>query len=482
MKGAPSSGSGAGEERAPSEAYAWYVVGLLTLVYVLSFLDRQILSLMVSDLKTGLSLDRDWQVGFLMGPAFAVFYTLFGFPFGRLADTANRSRVVAFGLAVWSLMTVGCGLAQQFWQMAMMRVGVGIGEASLSPSAYSIISDSFEAGKLARAISVYASGIYLGSGLAFMIGGRAVTSLRGTEAWQIPFFGAIAGWQKVFWIVGLPGLFVVPLVLLTLREPVRRGLVGASAGVQTGQAPIALPLSQVLAFAREHWRVLATHHLGFALLSFSSYGSNAWLPSMFQRVYGWDVASFGLVFGLIVFVGSAGGAISGGIFADWLARRGHLDSKIRVGWLAAIAWLPFGVSFPLVDDGVVAMTLVAPAAFLSAMPFGVAPAAIQEITPNNLRGQISSIYLFVINLVGLAIGPLLLALLTDYVFTEARFGIGGIRWSMLSTTAFAHVGAALLLGLGLGEFRRALDSSWAEGSSSAEGSSWAEGSRPPELQ
>lgn len=436
-----------------SEAYAWYVVGLLTLVYVLSFLDRQILSLMVVDLKQGLALEHDWQVGFLMGPAFAVFYTIFGFPFGRLADTANRSHVIAFGLGVWSLMTVGCGVARHFWQMALMRVGVGIGEASLSPSAYSIISDCFEPGKLARAISVYASGIYLGSGLAFMLGGSAVASLRGTEAWQLPLVGVVEGWQKVFFFVGLPGLFVVPLILFTLAEPVRRGLVG----VGKGGATVVLPLSHAIAFARRNWKALTTHHLGFALLSFSSYGSSAWLPSMFQRVHGWDIATFGLVFGAILFVGSAGGAISGGVLADWLARRGHRDSKVRVGWLAAIAWLPFGVAFPLVDDGVWAMTLVAPAAFLSAMPFGVAPAAIQEITPNNLRGQISSIYLFVINLVGLAVGPLLLALFTDYVFTEERFGVGGIRWSMLWTTSVAHVGAAILLGVGLGEFRRALD-------------------------
>ena len=212
-------GPGAGVPRPTSEAYSWYVVGLLTLVYVLSFLDRQILSLMVVDLKQGLSLEHDWQVGFLMGPAFAVFYTIFGFPFGRLADTSNRSRVIAFGLAVWSLMTVGCGFARHFWQMAAMRVGVGIGEASLSPSAYSIISDCFEPGKLARAISVYASGIYLGSGLAFMLGGSAVASLRGTEAWQLPLLGAVEGWQKVFFFVGLPGVFVVPLILLTLAEP-----------------------------------------------------------------------------------------------------------------------------------------------------------------------------------------------------------------------------------------------------------------------
>ena len=411
---------------------------------MLSFLDRQILSLMVVDLKTGLALDRDWQVGFLMGPAFAVFYTLFGFPFGRLADRANRTRVIAAGLGIWSLMTVGCGLARQFWTMAAMRVGVGIGEASLSPSAYSIISDVFAPGKLARAISVYASGIYLGSGLAFLIGGRAVASLRATEPWQLPLIGAVEGWQKVFFYVGLPGLVVVPLLLATLAEPVRRGL-GAAEG---GAANAARPLSHALAFARRNARVLATHHLGFALLSFSSYGASAWLPAMFQRVHGWDVAQFGLVYGIIVFVGSSAGAISGGVLADALARRGHRDSKMRVGWLAAIAWLPFGIAFPL----------VAPAAFLSAMPFGVAPAAIQEITPNALRGQISSIYLFVINLVGLAIGPLVIALFTDYVFDEARWGASGIRWSMLVTTTFAHVVAALLLGRGLAEFRRALAS------------------------
>lgn len=429
---------------APSEARAWWGVGVLTLVYVFSFVDRQILSLMVSDLKSGLALDRDWQVGFLMGPAFAVFYTLFGFPFGRLADTRNRSRIVALGLALWSLMTVGCGLARSFAQMAAMRIGVGIGEASLSPAAYSIISDSFPPAKLARAISVYASGIYLGSGLAYMIGGRAVASLRGTEPWTLPGVGLVEGWQKVFFLVGLPGLIVVPLVLLTLAEPERRGFATP------------LPFSSALAFAKRNWKALATHHLGFALLSFSSYGSTAWLPSMFQRVHGWDIATFGLVFGLIVFVGSAGGAIAGGILADGLARRGFVDSKIRVGWIAALAWLPFGLAFPMVDDGRLAMALVAPASFLSAMPFGVAPAAIQELAPNALRGQISSIYLFVINLIGLAIGPMLVAASTDYVFSEAVYGPSGIRWSLLATTGAAHVGAALLLGLGLAQFRKAL--------------------------
>jgi len=442
-----------------TEGYAWYVVGVLLLVYLFSFLDRQILSLMVDDLKVGLSIERDWQVAVLMGPAFAVFYTIFGIPFGRAADTRSRKHTISLGLALWSLMTVGCGFARHFWHMAFLRVGVGVGEASLSPSAYSIIADYFDGSKLARAISIYASGIYLGSGLAYLIGGQAVSMLRGTTPWEIPILGMIPGWQKVFLIVGLPGLLVVPLVLLTVREPLRRGLVASRAG----DGKTELPFSEVYSYAKENWKVLATHNVGFALLSFSSYGTGSWLPSMFKRVHGWDVAQFGLVYGLIVFVGSAGGAILGGVIADWLAKRGYRDAKIRVGFFAAWVWLPFGIAFPIIDDGALAMAVAAPAAFLAAMPFGVAPAALQEMMPNNLRGQMSAVYLFVTNLLGLAIGPLIVGAMTDYVFSEQAYGIGGIRWSLLSMTLAAHLVATVLLYKGMSEYRKARDRFEAQG-------------------
>jgi MFS family permease len=436
-----------------SEGYAWYVVFVLMVVYLFSFLDRSILSLMVEDLKTGLDLERDWQVAVLMGPAFAVFYTIFGIPFGRAADTRSRKHIISLGLMIWSLMTVGCGFARTFTHMVLLRVGVGVGEASLSPSAYSIIADSFDGKKLARAISVYASGIYLGSGLAYLIGGQVVTALRGTAPWEWPLVGAIPGWQKVFVIVGLPGLLVVPLVLLTLREPRRKNRVESSADA----GPTGLPARQVFAYMRANWKILAAHNIGFALLSFSSYGTGSWLPSMFKRVHGWEVDQFGLVYGLIVFFGSAGGAIFGGVIADWLAERGYRDAKMRVGFFAAWTWFPFGIAFPLMSDGGWAMVLAAPAAFLAAMPFGVAPAALQEMMPNDLRGQMSALYLFVTNLLGLAIGPLFVGAMTDYVFSEARFGLEGIRWSLLSTTVFAHVVATGLLFWGLSEYRATRD-------------------------
>ncbi len=442
-----------------SEGYAWYVVSVLMLVYLFSFLDRQILSLMVDDLKVGLSIEFDWQVAFLMGPAFAIFYTIFGIPFGRAADTRSRKHTISLGLVLWSIVTIGCAFARNFWHMALLRVGVGVGEASLSPSAYSIIADYFDGSKLARAIAIYSSGIYLGSGLAYLIGGQAVSMFRGTTPWEIPVLGMIPGWQKVFIIVGLPGLFIVPLLLLTVREPLRRGVVASRAGDGTTD----LPLSEVYAYARENWKTLATHNIGFALLSFSSYGTGSWLPSMFKRVHGWDVAQFGLVYGLIVFIGSASGAILGGVLADWLRKRGYRDAKIRVGFFAAWMWLPFGIAFPIIDDGNLAMAVAAPAAFLASMPFGVAPAALQEMMPNNLRGQMSAIYLFATNLLGLAIGPLIVGAMTDFVFSEASYGIGGIRWSLLTTTLAAHLIATLLLYKGMGEYRKSLDRFEAQG-------------------
>ncbi len=440
----------------PSASYSWYVVVVLTIVYVFSFLDRQILSMMVSDLKDGLNLEFDWQVGFLMGPAFAIFYTIFGIPLGRLADSRNRKGLIAIGMTVWCLMTAGCGVAKNFLQMAILRAGVGVGEASLSPSAYSIITDYFRPEKLARAIAFYGMGIYFGAGMAYFIGGKAITYVRQTEAWSLPVVGIVEPWQKVFFFIGIPGLLIVPLLLLSVAEPRRRGL------LKTGdqRSNQAVPFREVLRYLGNHWRTILTHNVGFSLLAFSSYGNGAWLPEVFRRVHGWEADTFGLVYGITLFVCGAGGVLFGGVLADWLSRKGYRDAKIRVGFIAAWIWFPSGIAFPLLADDMMAMMLVVPTVFFTAMPFGVAPAAIQEMMPNNLRGQTSAIYLFMINMIGLAVGPLVLALMTDYLFTEAEFGLEGIRYSLLISTATAHVVAGLLLWVCMGHFRDSL--AWRE--------------------
>ena len=440
------------EGQFPPERYSWYIVSVLMVIYIFSFTDRQILSLMVDDLKEGLDLKYDWQAGVLMGPAFGICYALFGVLFGRLADSRNRKGLIAFGLTVWSIMTAGCSAAGNFLQMGLLRMGVGVGEATLSPSAYSIIADCFRKERLGTAIGFYTMGIYFGSGAAYLVGGPAVDYVRTTLPWHLPILGEIAPWQKVFLMVGLPGLLMLPVLLWTVKEPTRRGLLRSN----SGKATIVVPFSEVAAYFRLNWKTMVCHNVGFAMLSFSNYGTGAWVPSMFKRVHDWDSAQFGLVYGSIVFIAGALGIFTGGWFADKLKRRGYLDGNIRIGFIASWIWFPFGIAYPLVGDPWVAMAFLVGSIYTSSMPHGVAPAAMQEMMPNNMRGQASAIYLLIVNFIGLGVGPLLTGALTDYVFSEADYGVEGIRYSLLLLTLVAHTTSTALLWKGMGYYKDSL--------------------------
>ena len=439
-----------GEEPYPPAGYAWYVVGVLTLVYVFSFIDRQILNLLVRPIRRDLGIS-DTQMSLLMGFSFAVFYTFFGIPLGRLADTKSRRTIIAGGFALWSLFTAGCGLARNFSHMLLMRMGVGVGEAALSPAAYSLISDYFPKERRATAISVYSMGIYLGSGIAFILGGTVAGLAAAQEMWDLPLVGATRPWQVVFFVVGLPGVLLA-LLMYTVKEPKRRGVrwVKAADGRMTAAQ---VPMREVLAYLRENWVTFLCHNVGFALLSFSSYGSSAWIPTFFVRNHGWTEAAAGQVYGVIVTVFSTLGVFAGGRFADWMTERGSRDSTMRVGLVVSLAWLPTGLLYPLVPDAKLAAALLIPTVFLASAPFGVAPAAVQQMMPNAMRGQASAVYLFVINLIGLGIGPTAVALTTDYVFGDDR----AVNYSLLIVATAAHLVAAVLLWAGLGPFRRSLD-------------------------
>jgi MFS family permease len=281
----------------PRVGYAWYVVAVLTLAYVFSFIDRQILSLLVGPIQRDLGIS-DKQLSLLMGASFAVFYTLFGIPLGRLADTRNRRSLIAAGIAFWSLMTAACGVTRTFWQLALARMGVGVGEATLSPSAYSLIADYFRPERRSTAMSVYSMGIYLGSGLSFILGGLVVKFASAQESLLLPFIGPIRSWQMVFLYVGLPGL-AVAMLLFTIREPVRRGL----AGLRGGQMAAHASMREVRNYLSDNRATFAFLNLGMALITLNAYGAVSWIPAMFARRHGWAPADAGLVFGLIVAFG-----------------------------------------------------------------------------------------------------------------------------------------------------------------------------------
>lgn len=433
-----------------SNAYAWYCVFLLLGIYLNSFLDRQMLALVVGPIKTTMHLS-DSQVGFLMGPAFALFYTVAGLPLGWLADRMSRRVLIAIGQVAWSLSSASFGLGNTYSQLVTARIGVGVGESSLGPSAYSLIADLFPAQRLGRALSVYAMGIYIGGGLANLVGGLLTRWFSAEQTYDLPLFGPRMGWQVIFLLTALP---VLPLTLLlpTLREPKRRG-VGVVRDTSGQARPMQVSMSMFLRYAWLNRKTMLCHCCGFAFLSFSGYGAAAWLPEFFIRMHGWTRSQVGVYTGLSAITVGPIGLWLGGYLSDRLAARGHRDAKLRVGLLSAVAWFPFGIAAPLMPSGELAFMMLVPATLLTAMPWGIAPAAMQEIMPNQMRGQASGVYLFVINMLGLAGGPIVLALLTDHVFHDEH----AINLSLLWTTGVAHVLSAALLFAGLGSYRQSRD-------------------------
>lgn len=429
----------------PAPLKAWYTVGVLTLAYVFSFIDRQILSLLVNPIQRDLGVS-DLQLSYLMGASFAVFYTLFGIPLGRLADTRNRRTLISLGVAFWSVMTAGCGLASKFWTLALMRMGVGVGEATLSPSAYSMIADSFRPERRSTAMSVYSMGIYVGSGLAFILGGIVVQFAVQQESLEVPWIGAMRSWQMVFLLVGIPGLPLALLTYLTVREPTRKGL------SKTNGVPERASLREVGLYILANARTFFCLNLGIALVTLNAYGATAWMPTMFDRRFGWSAGETGVLFGLIVGISGSCGIIAGGRLADWWHQRGQSDANLRVAWLGTICWLPFGMLYPLAPSATWAAVFLTPALFFLSMPFGVAPAAIQRMMPNVMRAQATALYLFVINLIGMGLGPTVVALLTEKWFVDKN----AVHHSLVLVGTVTHVVAGILLWLGLGRYRQSL--------------------------
>ncbi len=429
----------------PRPAYSWYVVAVLLLAYTLSFIDRMILSLLVAPIRAALDIS-DTQVSLLIGLAFALFYTLLGLPLAWIADRFNRRNLIVAGIVVWSFMTAGCGFAGSYASLFAARMGVGVGEATLSPAAYSMLSDYFPRDKLARAMAVYSIGVPLGSGVALILGSFVVQAVLTAPMVDVPFHGPMEAWRLIFVWVAAPGLFIA-LLMLTVREPFRRGrqVAIAAAGAPAVQAP------GLLAHLGAQRAALGALFGGMSLIGLVMYGVIAWIPTFFARTYGMDIAHAGLWFGIIMAVGGAVGLIAGGALADRLFGKGVGDAHLRVMRLSILFGGPPLLATALMPDPASALVMLA-IAFPCMTMHGVGGVALQLITPNEYRARMTALYFFVVNLVGLGFGPMLIALLTDNLFQNDAL----LRYSIATVTAVALPLAAIILTLGFKGYAREL--------------------------
>jgi MFS family permease len=397
-------------------AHSWYALGVLTLVYVLNFLDRVLIYFMFTPIKAEMKFS-DLQLGLLGATSFAIFYTLLGIPFGRLADRGSRKKLIAAGLAVWSLFSGLTGFTHSFEAMFLCRLMVGVGEATLGPAALSLLSDYFPTRMRASVTAVYSSAIAVGSGLALALGGQ---------------LEALLGWRWAFFLLGFPGLLVCFLVL-SLREA-RRG--------ETEREPVR--------YTAGDWKVLFRsvplryHYLGYALFGLAANQLSIWGVSFFARVHGLDLKLIGWLGGLLSLLAGVPGTILGGVLADRLRRRGR-GGRMFFSAACALLSAPLWVAL-LFSDG--AAVLLAANFFLlalSLMWLGAAAADVHDIAGPQLRGLGVAIYFFAVNLAAYVVGAPLVGRINDALGAGANPQV--MRYGLL-VCPIASVLAALLLWLG----------------------------------
>jgi MFS family permease len=414
-----------------SSAYAWWVVVVLTLVATVSYIDRQMLSLLIGALKADLGV-TDTQAGLLTGFAFVTLFALLGVPIGRIADTKNRVKLIAVGMAVWSVMTALCGLARNFPVLFAARVGVGVGEAALTPAAYSLFADYFPPQKLSRVIAVFTLAIYFGMGAALALGGTLVSFLEGLAPVSLPVLGPMHTWQLAMFSVGLPSLLLLPL-LFTIREPARKET--------HGEAADGAPAPKLLAYFAAHWRTYLPLFVGFSMISLSAVALATWSPELFRRAYGWPMKQTGAFLGLTMILVGGPSTVIGGLVGDRLRAKGRLDGAFLLAMLVLALAVPAFLVLGFVPDAGKAQLALAVALGLLTFPGALGPAAVQLVTANRVRAQVSAVYVCCTNLVGAGLGPLAVGMVSDALGDQPR----ALAWAVGLVGAIACPLGVLIL-------------------------------------
>lgn len=413
-----------GRGRRFTNAYRWYALGLLVVVYVFNFIDRSILGILVEPIKRDLGVS-DTLMGFLGGFAFAVFYTFLGIPIARLADRGSRRNVLAVCLALWSGATALCGLAANFVHLLLARIGVAVGEAGGSPPSHSMISDMFPPEKRATALAIYALGIPIGSMLGSLGGG-----------WLNEAFD----WRTAFFVVGVPGLLLALVVRFTLREPVR----GAAEGLvaDQGAAPPVMDVFRLL-WSRRSFRYMT---IGGSLHAFVGYGVGLWIPAMFMRSHGLGSGETGVALFYLGFAAIAG-TLLGGYMGDRLGTR---DQRwyLWLPGLAILASLPFSYYAYTTDNPYAALWTLAVPFALGAYYLGPTFSMTQGLVGLRMRALASSILLFILNIIGMGLGPQFTGVASDLLNAWTDLGADSLRWALVLCLTFNLVSAAMYLAAG----------------------------------
>lgn len=415
QEGAPSLKTHTPGESPPAVGgpYAYYVLGVLFVVYIFNFIDRQILAILLQPIKEDLKIS-DTALGFLTGFAFAVFYTFAGLPLARLADRWVRRSLIAISLATWSIMTAASGLARGFTDLALARIGVGIGEAGATPPAHSLLSDYFPPEKRATVLALYACGVYVGVGLGFWLGG---------------WINDLYGWRVAFMVVGLPGVLLALVVRFTIREPPRGMSERRSVSLRTYNL-------------RETWQFFATLPSGRCISlaagfhAFAGYGLGAWLPAFFVRMHHMTPGELGLWLSWITAVGGALGAFLGGWLADrWVQREPR--ARAYIGVVGVLLTIPFVIASLLLTDHRLALLSFFPATLFGSLWIGPAGSIVQDLVPPSMRAMASAIFIFILTIIGLGAGPQAVGAMNDLIGTP-----DAIRYSLLYTTVVMNLAAA----------------------------------------
>jgi MFS family permease len=425
----------------PSPARAWYSIGLIAFVTALSNIDRSIINLLIQPIKRDLLLS-DTQISLIIGLAFSLFYMLVGLPMARVSDVKSRRLVLAIGLTVWSIATATCGLARSFGQLFIARGLVGAAESVAGPASMSMISDLVPRAKLPRAFAVYQLGISAGQAGALFFGGLLVALFAGMGTVHLPILGAAREWHLVFLVCAIPGLLTALLLLSTVREPVRRSRNVAGS----------VPLRDVGRYLWQHRALFVPLLLSIGIGSIETVGLATWRPAFYERTYGWGPQQIGPLLGLSLLISTPIALLTGTWLAEYMTRRGRADAMVWVCALTQSISAPFAIAAPLMPSPWLAFGCGVLASVFGLMSAPAQNAAIQIVVPNEMRAQVSAVYLFTISVIGSGLGPLVVALATDLLFRDEAM----LRYSMSGFASIMAPGGAALMWMALRPYRNAV--------------------------